>query len=125
MSEEQKRLEEIETENKIWILYLVIIGVSFYANELEKKYFLCHDLNAKEKYRILIILIFSVVLFVYYYFFQDGYQAISQLRPYDSEEKKFFTKANFVASSLIFIAGIIFLMIAIFDKDLTTEIAFT
>ena len=34
-----KRLKQIETENKIWILYLLIIVFSLYANHLEKDYF--------------------------------------------------------------------------------------
>ena len=37
MNENFNRLEDIKIENNIWLLYLVIIGISFIANEYEKK----------------------------------------------------------------------------------------
>lgn len=125
MNERQKVLEDIEVEDKIWILYLVIIGISFYANELEKQYYIYDDIEAKQKYRAMMIFIFLVVLFVYYYFFQSSYQSVLNLKSWERSDKRFFTEANFLASTLVFIAGFIFLMIAIFDVDLTTEIAFS
>lgn len=125
MNDTYERLKAIEIEDYIWILYLVIIFLSFYANELEKKYFLYNDLKAKEDYRKLMILIFAVVLGVYYYFFRDGYKSIEGLTSNDSQSKVFFTRLNFIATVLILIAGIIFLFIAVFDTSLETEIAFS
>ena len=125
MNDTYERLKAIEIEDYIWILYLVIIFLSFYANELEKKYFLCNDLKAKEDYRKLMILIFAVVLGVYYYFFEDGYKSVKGLTPRDSQNKVFFTNLNFIATILILIAGIIFLFIAVFDTSIETEIAFS
>ena len=65
MNENFNRLEDIKIENNIWLLYLVIIGISFIANEYEKKYFLYNDQKAKEIYRILTIIIFATVTIVY------------------------------------------------------------
>ena len=94
MNDTYERLKAIEIEDYIWILYLVIIFLSFYANELEKKYFLCNDLKAKEDYRKLMILIFAVVLGVYYYFFEDGYKCVIVLTPRYSQNKFFFTNLH-------------------------------
>ncbi len=125
MNEVNKRLQEIEIENFVWIIYLILIVLSFYGNSLEKKYFLNQNLSTKEQYRKITIFIFSIALIIYFYFFKDSWDAWKNLTYFDTEKKKNFTTLNFFASSLILIAGIIFLYIAISDTELETEIAFT
>lgn len=117
-------LQEIETENFVWVIYLLIIGLSFVANKFEKDYYLNGNDDSKEKYRIINIFIFSVALLVYLYFFKGNYDIVKELNCCDSREKVHFNNLNFVASTLIVIAGIILLYIAIFDENLDTEIAF-
>ena len=117
--------KKIQIEEFIWIIYLVIIVLSFYANSIEKKYYMYKDNNEKEKYRSLIILIFLIALCVYIYFFSDSYNNVLNLKMDDSYNKKFFNKANLTASTLILIAGVILLFIAIFDTELDTELAFS
>lgn len=124
MNEKIDRLEDIKTENNIWLLYLVIIGISFISNEFEKKYFLYNDQKAKEIYRILTIIIFAVVSIVYFYFAKDGLENVKNLKPWDNKQKINLTKLNSLASNLILIAGLIFLYIAIVDTELEVEIAF-
>ena len=117
-------LDEIEIENFIWIIYLVIIVFSFIANAFEKDYYINNNLESKNKYRTINIFIFSIALLIYLYFFRGNYKIVSELNEYDSYDKRKFNELNLVASFLIVIAGIILLYIAIFDKNLDTEIAF-
>ena len=42
----------------------------------------------------------------------------------DTESKKYFTVINLIATTLVLIAGILFLFIAIEDEELETEISF-
>ena len=122
--EQNDRLKKIDTENFIWVIYLVIIGLCFYGNYFEKKYIVYYDLKSKEKYREITIFIFTIALIVYCYFLYDGYKDIKSLNSTDSKKKKDLTELNFLGTTLIFISGIIFLYIAITDTDLDTEIAF-
>lgn len=124
MENTEEILRTIEIENYIWIIYLVIIFLSFMANKEEVNYFINNDMQSKNNYRKLIIIIFSIALGIYYYFFISGYETYKKLSPYDTESKKFFETINFIANTLILIAGVIFLIIAIFDEELETEIAF-
>ena len=124
MKNKEEILRTIEIENYIWIIYLVIIFLSFMANKEEVNYFINNDMQSKSNYRKLIIIIFSIVLGIYYYFFVSGYKTYKSLSPYDTESKKIFETINFIANILILISGVIFLFIAIFDKELETEIAF-
>lgn len=124
MKNKEEIFRTIEIENYIWIIYLVIIFFSFMANKEEVNYFINNDMQSKSNYRKLIIIIFSINLGIYYYFFISEYETYKNLSPYDTESKKFFETINFIANTLILIACVIFLIIAIFDKELETEIAF-
>lgn len=119
-----KIIQEIETENFIWIIYLFIIGISFLANYYEKDYYKNENQISKDRYRLLNIFVFSVAFIIYLYFFKGNYENIKNLSCYDSKSKIKFNELNYMASILIVIAGAILLYIAIFDKDLETEIAF-
>lgn len=125
MNEKEELLEKIKIENWIWVLYLFLIGFSFYSNYLETEYIKTDSCEAKEKYRESLILIFSIVLIVYLYFFKDSLESLTTLTTCDNPKKVFLNQANFTASTLILIAGCIFLFIAIFDTELDTELAFS
>ena len=60
-----KRLEQIQIENYIWIVYLFIIGFSFYANSLEKDYFLTKNIQSKNSYRKINATVFLILILVY------------------------------------------------------------
>jgi len=124
MSDIENRLREIKIEDYIWIIYLGIIIFSWYSNSLERKYFLNNDINAKNKYREVMIGIFTVLVIVYFYFLYDSYKSIINLDKYVDEEKKKYVILSFIASLLIFISGLIFLYIAIKDNNLDVELAF-
>lgn len=118
------RLRQIRNEDFIWIIYLGIIFLSYYSNALEKKFVLFNDESSKDKYRMIMIIIFSILFIVYFYFLYDSYMSINSLNYNDSEKKKRLVYLSFLASLLIFISGIIFLYIAINDTDLNVELAF-
>lgn len=119
-----EKIREIKVENFIWVIYIGIIVLSWYSNNLEKKYFVYNDLASKEKYRKIIIGIFTVLLIVYLYFLKSSYDDVKSLKPDDSEEKKNLTYLSFIGSLLIAISGFIFLYIAIRDEQIDVEIAF-
>jgi len=118
------RLNQIKIENFIWIVYIGIIVLSFYSNKLEKDYFLFNDLIAKQKYRKILIIIFSILIIVYFYFLKDTFDDLKNLKENDSNEKKNLIFLSFIGSLLIFISGIIFLYIAYKDENINVELAF-
>ena len=126
MSSEElnKKLKQLSTEDFIWLIYIVIIILSWYSNTFERKYFIYNDRQSKEKYRKLTMLIFTILIIVYTYFLKDSYEEIKSLKPYDSERKKTLTYLSFLGSLLIAISGAIFLVISILDESIEIEIAF-
>ena len=109
-----KRLNQIENENKIWLIYIIIIAFSYYANYLEKNYFITNNNNYKETYQKINTLIFTTLIIVYAYFEKDAIESYKNKN----------ATLILIASTAILISGFIFLYIIITDNDLETEIAF-
>ena len=120
----EEKLKQLKIENFIWLIYIGIIFLSWYSNSLEKKYFLFNDLESKEKYRKIMILIFSILIIVYLYFLNDSYKSVKDINSYDCKEKNKLIYLSFIGSLLIGLSGFIFLYIAIKDEDINVELAF-
>lgn len=126
MSDNEKieRLKDIKVENIVWLIYIAIIFLSFYANSKEKKYILYNDNIAKKEYQNIMILIFTILVIIYYHFTKDSYEDLENLNEKDSEKKKNLTFMSFIGSVLVLLSGLIFLTIVIIDDNIDTEIAF-
>ena len=122
MNNNYKRLKQIEIENKIWIVYFFLIGLCLYGNSFEKKYFLYGNNYDKEKYRKITIIIFSIAVIIYFYFFVDSYKDVKN-NNYNTKSKSY-SELSFLGSTLILISGLIFLYLAVVDTDLDIELAF-
>ncbi len=118
-----KRLKQINIENNIWLFYIIIIGLSFYSNKLEKDYFINHNINSKETYRKINTIIFIVLILVYSYFEKDAIESFFNNINKTNKQKEYDTLI-LIASTAILISGFIFLYIILDDKNLDTEIAF-
>lgn len=119
-----KKLKEIKTEDFIWIIYIGIIFLSWYANDLEKNFFIFKNEESKNKYRHVMILIFSVLVIIYLYFLKDSWDSFKNIDKVNNKKTKELITLSFIASLLIFISGIIFLYIAFKDENLDVELAF-
>lgn len=89
MRNKEEVLKTIQMENYIWIVYLILIGLSFLANDEEVKYFLYGDKIAKKNYRTLLIIVFSIAVVIYYYFFKSGLAEYKNIKIDDTCSKKF------------------------------------
>ena len=123
MSELEKKLKEIKIENCICLLYIGIIILSWYSNSLEKDYFINNNIKSKEKYREMLIIIFSILIIVYLYFFIDSVSDLKNINNY-SKNKKELVLLSSLGSFLVLISGIIFLYISYRDENIDVEIAF-
>lgn len=116
------RIKQIETENKIWLIYLVIIGMSYFSNYYERDYFENHNLKSKEIYQKTNTIIFITLIIIYLYFEDDSIKSFKEKNK--SQKKKLYDTLTLIASTAVLISGIIFLYVIIDDKNLDSEIAF-
>lgn len=124
MKDKLDKLKEIKDENIVWIIYIGIIILSYYANSKEVKYILYNDEKSRRKYQNTMILIFTILIIIYYHFTKSSYENIKKLNINDSEKKKILTFASYIGAILVLISGIIFLTIAVLDEEIEVEIAF-
>lgn len=117
-----ERIKKIEIENHIWIIYIGIIFLSFLGNSYEKNYFLTNNQNCKETYRKLNILVFTILVLVYSYFENDAIKSFKNKNKSIKQHK--YDTLSLIATTFVFISGLIFLYILIVDEDLLEEIAF-
>ncbi len=116
------RINKINIENHIWIIYIGIIFLSFMANYYEKDYFLNKNNISKDYYRKLNTLVFIILIFVYSYFENDAIKSF--LNKQKSEKQYKYDNLTLLATTLVLISGFIFLYILIDDKNIDSEIAF-
>ena len=119
-----KKLKEIKIEDYIWVIYIGIIVLSWYSNDLERNYIIYDDKISKQKYQEIIEFIFLVLFIIYLYFFNGSYKEFTNLKENDSDKKKELVTLSFIATLLLLISGGIFLYIAFSDNDLDVELAF-
>ncbi len=124
MKNKLDRLNDIEKENYVWIVYIIIIILSYYANYKEKKYIIYNDLKSRDEYQNLLIIIFATLVVIYYEFAKSSYYDLSSINDTDSNKKIIFTYMSFIGSLLVLISGVIFLIIAIYDYEIDIELAF-
>ena len=116
------KLKELKIEEYIWIIYIGIIILSFYSNELERKYFIYNSEESKKKYHDTIIIIFTILVIIYFYFFYNSFDELKK-NNYDNKKNKLLY-LSFIASLLILISGLIYLYIAIKDENIDVELSF-
>ena len=118
----KKRINQIEIENYIWLIYFIIIGLSYYGNYLEKDYFLTNNKTSKDKYRKINAIVFIILIFIYGYF--ENNALIDFYNKNKSRKQIKYDSLSLLATTLVLISGFIFLYIILDDTNLDTEIAF-
>ena len=124
MEENIERINQIKIENFIWLICIILIGISLYGNYYEEKYFKYYQEQDKEKYRSALIFVFSIAMIIYIYFLYDSYQSYIKAKSLDEKSQKLAT-LNLITSILFAIGGSILLYISLTDENLDTEISFT
>jgi 4-hydroxybenzoate polyprenyltransferase len=107
-----KRIERIDTETFIWLIYLFIIGFDLYSNYLEKKYLQKNDLKAQSEFRLINNEILFISLIIYGYFLYiswDNLQNVSKSNP----RKQQLLKYEVIASVLFVLGGLITLYVSV------------
>ena len=122
-NELEKRLREINTEDMIFIVFIVIIILSYIANDYEKKYFINGDDNDRLRYYHIQIFVFFIVVIINIYYVLSSYKELVDLSCDVSYKKRKYAYLDLVAGIFALIATSIILYIVISDKDIEAEIS--
>lgn len=104
------RLERLNSENKIWIIYFFIAAFAILANNYEKDFLLKRDINAYQKEKTIHIVIFFVAFFIYLYFVLVFTEDLTNMERNFNNTKYRNTFLQLIAAILFLIGGAIYLI---------------
>lgn len=122
-NELNKRLKQIEVEDFVFLIFIILIILAYYANVLERDYFINKNEEAKEGYYNMQIVIFFITVVISAYYFYQSYLELNSLKYVEYSKRKEYAYLSFIGSGAVLVAGLIFLYIAITDKEIEAEIA--
>jgi len=114
-----EKLQEIELENYIIIVYFVLLLLYLYANQIEVNYFKYDNKEDKEKYRILLYIVFGTTFIISLFF---TINSINDLNMTENKEIYKLKELSTIANILVLIASIIIIYLIYKDKDIALEI---
>ena len=114
-------LQELETEDFIWIVYSFIVIGALVSNIFERDWVLKHERKAYKEFHFINTTIFFVSFLIYLYFVWLSYKHIKETRNYSSVKELFLNEANFVAACLFLVGGFIYLFTEISSNSINTD----
>lgn len=115
-----EKLHEIEIENLIIIIYFILLTIYLYANSVEIEYLKYQNALDKEKYRLLLYIVFGTTFLITSYYTIVGIESLNEI---DNKEIYILKKLSTFANVLILISTIIYLYIIYKDKDINLEVS--
>ena len=119
----EKRLKEINTEDIILGVFIVVIFLSYIANQIEKSYFINRDDRDRLGYYYIQIFVFLIVIVVNIYYVWLSYKEVENLSFYDSYNRKKYAYLDLWAGLFALMATSIILYVAITDREIEAEIS--
>lgn len=111
------KLQRIQTEDFIWVIYFFIALFAIISDAYEKNFLLTNNLKSQKKFKTINITIFIVALFIYSYFVIVNYEDISMLRKEATKKEVLNQHLSLVAALLFLIGGVINLYIELTGED--------
>ena len=114
-----EKLQEIELENYIIIVYFILLLLYLYANQIEVNYLKYKNEEDKEKYRTLLYIVFGTTFLITLFF---SISSIKDLKITKDPEIYKLKELSTIANILVLIASIIIIYLIYIDKDIILEI---
>lgn len=114
-----KKMHEIEMENFTIIIYFVLLFIYLYANTIEVEYLKYQNKVDKERYRLLLYIVFGTSLIITLYYSIAG---IENLKEPSNKGIYKLKELSVTANILIVFATIIYLYIIYKDEEIVLEV---
>ena len=117
----QEQLKKIDNEDIIWIINFIIVFFALLSNNYEKSYIINNDYNSQKKYKTINIAIFIVLFFIYSYITYNRIVSVCNIKSTTPHKEILIDDANLIASILILIGALIYLVDEILDDNISSE----
>ncbi len=117
------RLERLNSENKIWIIYFFIAAFAILANNYEKDFLTNKNLKSYQIEKTMHIVIFLVAFFIYLYFVLVITKDLTNMEKNFNNTKYRNTFLQLIAALLFLVGGAVYLVLEVTTSE-TEEIGF-
>ena len=111
------KLQRLNEEDFIWIVYFFIIIAALYSNHLEREYYEKHDKSAFPKQKTINIIILSIAFFIYLYFLLTLTEDLGSMEKNFNNPTYVQTFAKLIGAILFLVAGAIYVITEIFAQE--------
>ena len=115
-----EKLQEIKIENYIISIYYILLTIYLYANTIEVNYIKYGNQTDKDKYRLLLYIVFGTTFIITLYYSIESLKSLKEIT--DKEVYKL-KELSTIANILVLIASIIIIYIIYKDKDINLEVS--
>ena len=115
-----EKLKEINLENYIISIYYILLTIYLYANTIEVNYIKYGNQTDKDKYRLLLYIVFGTTFIITLYY---SIESLKSLKEITDEEVYKLKELSTIANILVLIASIIIIYIIYKDKDINLEVS--
>ena len=115
-----EKLKEINLENYIISIYYILLTIYLYANTIEVNYIKYGNQTDKDKYRLLLYIVFGTTFIITLYY---SIESLKSLKEITDEEVYKLKELSTIANILVLIASIIIIYIIYKDKDINLELS--
>ena len=117
------KLQRINTEDFIWVIYFFIALFAIISDTYEKKFLVNKDLKAQKIYKTINITIFIVALFIYVYFVFINYEDVNTLKKEATKKEVLNQHLSLISALLFLIGGVIVLYVELTGDAPDVELA--
>ena len=115
-----EKLKEIKIENYIISIYYILLTIYLYANTIEVNYIKYGNQTDKDKYRLLLYIVFGTTFIITLYY---SIESLKSLKEITDEEVYKLKELSTIANILVLFASIIIIYIIYKDKDINLEVS--
>lgn len=114
------KFEEIKEENIIIFIYFILLFIYLYANKTEINYLKYKNEKDKDKYRLLLYIVFGLTFIITLYYVVES---LNSLNIYESNNIYKLKELSLLSNILVLIATGIYIYIIYQDKDIKLEVS--
>ncbi len=118
------KLQRINHEDFIWVIYLFIALAALVSDQFEKDYIINNNLESQKKFKLINITVLIIAFFIYIYFVLLNYKSISELKE-DAKRKEVLTShLSLIVSLLFLVAGLLNIIVELHRDTPEEDIGF-
>ena len=119
----KRKLDKLNIDDFIWLIYFFIVLFSLIANSFQRKYLFTKDKRYRNNGRVITLTLLIVAFFIYFYFVLDSIDDINILRTNKDPDRKRVAMERLITTLVFLVGGALSIYTEIDDKGGDVDLA--